>query len=90
MIEIAYTAYLLLSGIGIVVMFCRLVRGPAAGDRLNSADLISITCVGLIVAQGAMNREAAAIDIALVAALVLFFGTTLVATLWADQGGDSD
>jgi multicomponent K+:H+ antiporter subunit F len=74
--EIAYNVFVALVGAAIACSLWRLWRGPTIADRINSADVIALCCVGLAVGHGWKNNESLWLDVAMVAALVLFVGTT--------------
>lgn len=74
--EIAYNTFNLLVGAAIACALMRLWRGPTIADRINSADVVALCCVGLAVGHGWKNDESMWLDLAMVAALVLFVGTT--------------
>jgi len=96
MIDIAYTIFLLLVGAAILAALIRLVRGPSIGDRINAADVLAISAVGIALAHGWRNHEPLWLDVAMIAGLVLFVGTTAVTvfldpeTLRARAGGSTD
>lgn len=48
----------------------RVVRGPAAGDRMLAAQLIGSTGVGLLMLLGTLLEQPALIDVALILALL--------------------
>lgn len=79
MIEIAHLIFVLFVGCAILFAFLRLIRGPSIADRINAADAIAISCVGLILAHGWLRGESLWLDVAMVAGLMLFVGTTAVA-----------
>ena len=78
MIEIAYHLFLLLLAGAIACALHRLRRGPTLADRINAADVGALCFVALTVAHGWRNGEDLWLDIAVVAGLVLFVGTTAV------------
>ncbi len=79
MIDFAYHLYCLFVGGAIVCALCRLWRGPTLADRINAADVIALCCVGLAVGHGWRQDDGLWLDLAMVAGLVLFVGTTAVA-----------
>lgn len=78
MIDTAYHLYVLLVAAAIACSLWRLWRGPSMADRLNAADVIALCVVGLIVGHGWQTGDALWLDLAMVAGLVLFVGTTAV------------
>lgn len=78
-IDIAYHLFVIQVGAGIGLALVRLLRGPSIADRINAADMIAICCVGLTLGHGWRHGQSLWLDVAVVAALVLFVGTTAVA-----------
>ena len=78
MIEITYHIFLLFITLSLGCCLWRLVRGPTLADRINAADIIALGCVALAVAHGWVRGDAIWLDVAVVAGLVLFVGTTAV------------
>ena len=64
----------------ILVAVWRLVKGPSLPDRVVAMDLIGILVVGLIVVLAASTQVKAALDAALVIALIGFVATVAYAT----------
>jgi multisubunit Na+/H+ antiporter MnhF subunit len=75
-IVIAYNLFLFLVGASIACSLYRLWHGPTVADRINAADVIALCCVGLALGHGWKNGEELWLDVAMVASLVLFVGTT--------------
>lgn len=69
-------AALLLS---IILAFVRLVKGPAAADRIVALDLISILIVAFLAAYSIYARETSFLDVAIAYALIAFLGTVAFA-----------
>jgi len=78
MLEVAYHIYLVFIAVAVGSSLLRLFRGPTVADRLNAADVMALCCVGLTVGHGWMMGQELWLDIAMVAGLVLFVGTTAV------------
>ena len=85
MIEWAFLIHLALSTVGIIAAGVRLWQGPTTADRLLAADLATVLIIGLLVAGGVKSGEQVVIDVALVAALVLFFGTAAAVQLLGSE-----
>lgn len=85
MTEIAYYLFITLVGAAIACSLWRLWHGPTIADRINSADVIALCCVGLAIGHGWKNGEALWLDVALVAALVLFVGTTALSVFISSE-----
>lgn len=79
MIEAAFHIFVVLVACAMAGAFFRLLRGPTVADRINAADVIAICGIGLALGNGWRHGEGLWLDVAVVAALVLFVGTTSVA-----------
>lgn len=78
MIEIAFTIFTLCLFTSIGCGLVRIWRGPTVADRLNAADVVALCSVGLAVGHGWREEDALWLDVAMIAGLVLFVGTTAV------------
>ncbi len=78
MIATAYLLFCIFVAGAIGGALWRLWRGPTVADRINAADVIAICCVGLAVGHGWQQGDGIWLDLAMVAGLVLFVGTTAV------------
>jgi multicomponent Na+:H+ antiporter subunit F len=78
MSEVAFTIFTLLIATSIGCAIARIWSGPTVADRLNAADVIALCCIGLAVAHGWHRHDAIWLDVAMVAGLVLFVGTSAV------------
>lgn len=91
MIEIAYMIFVFFLFASIGCALVRIWRGPTVADRLNAADVAALCAVGLAVGHGWYRGDAIWLDVAMVAGLVLFVGTSAV-SLFLDPehlaGGD--
>jgi len=67
-------------GTGLLLAVVRLVKGPTLPDRVVAMDLIGVLVVGLIVVFAASSGVSAAMDAAIVIALIGFVGTVAYAT----------
>ncbi len=65
---------------GLLLAVVRLVKGPTLPDRVVAMDLIGVLVVGLIVVFAASTGVSAAMDAAIVIALIGFVGTVAYAT----------
>ncbi|MFZ0611401.1 MAG: cation:proton antiporter [Desulfobacterales bacterium] len=63
----------------IALAFVRLVKGPAAADRIVALDLISFLTVAFIAAYSIYARETSFLDVAIAYALIAFLGTVALA-----------
>ena len=80
MLDIISHVSLATLGIGLVVSFVRLAKGPTLPDRVVAMDLIGVLVVGLIVVFAAWTGVRATLDAAVVIALIGFVGTVAYAT----------
>jgi multisubunit Na+/H+ antiporter MnhF subunit len=80
MLEIATNIALITLGVALLMAVARLVKGPTLPDRVVAMDLVGVLVVGLIVVLAASTKVAAALDAAIVIALIGFVGTVAYAT----------
>lgn len=80
MLEFGTQFALITLAAAILVAVFRLVKGPSLPDRVVAMDLIGILAVGLIVVLAASASVRAALDAAIVIALIAFLGTVAYAT----------
>ena len=80
MLEIATNIALIALGVALLIAVARLVKGPTLPDRVVAMDLVGVLVVGLIVVLAASTKVAAALDAAIVIALIGFVGTVAYAT----------
>ena len=66
--------------LSILIAVYRLVKGPTLPDRVVAMDLIGILVIGLIAVLAAATQVRAALDAALVIALIAFVATVAYAT----------
>jgi len=78
MIDIAYILFLALLAGAIACALWRLLRGPTVADRVNAADVIALCCIGFAIGHAWKREDPVWLDVALVAGLVLFVGTTAI------------
>ena len=65
--------------ISIILALARLVKGPAAADRIVALDLISILIVAFLAAYSIYAGETSFLDVAIGYALIAFLGTAALA-----------
>ena len=65
--------------ISMVLALVRLIRGPAAADRIVALDLISILIVAFTAAYSVYSGETSFLDVAIGYALIAFLGTVALA-----------
>ena len=80
MIEFGTQFALITLAAAILVAVFRLVKGPSLPDRVVAMDLIGILVVGVIVVLAASTSVRAALDAAIVIALIAFVSTVAYAT----------
>ncbi|MEM6280139.1 MAG: monovalent cation/H+ antiporter complex subunit F [Verrucomicrobiota bacterium] len=78
MIEIAYLIFCLFLYASIVCGLVRIWRGPTVADRINAADVVALCGIGLALGHGWVRGDGLWLDVAMVAGLVLFVGTSAV------------
>jgi len=92
-LSIAHTLFTLLIGGSLFCCLYRLWRGPTIADRINAADVIALGFVGLAIGHGWKYGNAVWLDVAMVAGLVLFVGTTAVSLFISPEhlaGGEDE
>lgn len=80
MVEFGTQFALVTLATAILVAVFRLVKGPTLPDRVVAMDLIGILVVGLIVVLAASTEVRAALDAAIVIALIAFVATVAYGT----------
>jgi multicomponent Na+:H+ antiporter subunit F len=65
--------------ISILLALARLIKGPAAADRIVALDLISILIVAFLAAYSIYAGETSFLDVAIGYALIAFLGTVALA-----------
>ncbi len=78
MIEIAYIIFCLCLYTSIVCGLVRIWNRPTVADRINAADVVALCGIGLALGHGWMRGDGLWLDVAMVAGLVLFVGTSAV------------
>ena len=78
-VEIASQFALAVLLISILLALARLVKGPAAADRIVALDLISILIVAFLAAYSIYAGETSFLDVAIGYALIAFLGTVALA-----------
>ena len=78
-VEIAALFSLAMLLIGMLLALVRLIKGPAAADRIVALDLISILLVAFLATYSVFAREVSFLDVAIGYALVAFLGTVALA-----------
>jgi multicomponent Na+:H+ antiporter subunit F len=66
---------LIMLGIGLLLGFARLVRGPSLADRVVAFDVMTLMVLGLVVTDTILTNEQAFVDAAIILALLTFVAT---------------
>lgn len=74
----ALTALYIFS-ISLIFPFYRLFRGPSLPDRVVALDQIGVIFVGMMVCDVVYTREKILLDVVLVVAFILAFGSMIIA-----------
>lgn len=74
-------------GVALAITFVRLILGPSLPDRVVALDLTAAIAVGLIVVDSIITGESAALDVAVIIALIAFVSTLAFARLVERGGG---
>ena len=85
-IAIACQFALALLLISIILALVRLIKGPAAADRIVALDLISILIVAFLAAYSIYAGETSFLDVAIGYALIAFLGTVALARFFGALG----
>lgn len=80
MIETIAPLALTALGLAILMTVARLIKGPSLPDRVIAMDLLGVLVVGVIVVLAGSTGVRAALDAAIVIALIGFVGTVAYAT----------
>ena len=78
-VEIAGQFALAVLLISMILALVRLIKGPAAADRIVALDLISILIVAFTAAYSVYSGETSFLDVAIAYALIAFLGTVALA-----------
>jgi multisubunit Na+/H+ antiporter MnhF subunit len=80
MLEIVTPTVLSILGLALLMAVVRLVKGPTLPDRVVAMDLMGVLVVSFIVVLAGSTGVRAALDAAIVIALIGFVGTVAYAT----------
>jgi len=78
-VDVIVTVVQIALGIGGLIALVRAVLGPSVADRIVALDLVLLLLAGGLAAQGAREDSEAFTPVLIVAALIAFAGTVLVA-----------
>jgi multicomponent K+:H+ antiporter subunit F len=79
-IDVDYVVYaaMVVVGCGMLLALWRLVRGPTAPDRILALDTLYVSAVAQVVMLGMLGHTEIYFEIALVIAMLGFFGTVVL------------
>ncbi|HUG07420.1 MAG TPA: monovalent cation/H+ antiporter complex subunit F [Acidimicrobiia bacterium] len=86
MIEVATTIAFALLGVAALLCVVRLVRGEGLADRIVALDTLLLMVVSGLAVQAAITGEDTYLDVMVVAALLAFTGTAMVANFIERRG----
>lgn len=78
MIDIAIAIGLIVVGIAMLLSLWRLVRGPTAPDRILALDTLYVSTIALLVLFGMYLDTEIYFEVALIIAMLGFFGTVVL------------
>lgn len=79
MMEVAATAAFSILAVAALLSLVRMVRGPRLADRIVALDTLLLMIVSGLAIQAAMTGEDTYLNVMVVAALLAFVGTAMVA-----------
>lgn len=79
MSEIAATAALTILAVASLLCLVRMIRGPRLADRIVALDALLLVVVSGLAVQAARTGDDTYLDVMVVAALLAFVGTSMVA-----------
>ena len=71
--------FLTVIGIGIVLCFVRMLKGPTAADRAVALDTVTTVTVAFLVILGYVFKRYVYLDVSLVYAALMFVGSVVIA-----------
>ena len=71
--------FLTIIGIGIVLCFIRMLKGPTAADRAVALDTVTTVTVAFLVVLGYVFKRYVYLDVSLVYAVLMFVGSVAIA-----------
>lgn len=78
MIDMAIAATMVVVGLSMLLALWRLVRGPTAPDRILALDTLYVSTIAEVVLLGMLEETETYFEIALVIAMLGFFGTVVL------------
>jgi multicomponent Na+:H+ antiporter subunit F len=86
MIEVASTIAFGILGVAAVLCLVRMIRGPRLADRIVALDTLLLMVVSGIAVRAAVSGDDTYLDVMVVAALLAFAGTSMVANFIEKRG----
>jgi multicomponent K+:H+ antiporter subunit F len=77
-IDMAIAATMVVVGLSMLLALWRLVRGPTAPDRILALDTLYVSTIAQVVLLGMLEETETYFEIALVIAMLGFFGTVVL------------
>ena len=71
--------FLIIIGIGIVLCFLRMLKGPTAADRAVALDTVTTVTIAFLVVLGYVFDRYIYLDVSLVYAVLMFVGSVAIA-----------
>jgi len=71
--------FLTIIGIGIVLCFLRMLKGPTASDRAVALDTVTTVTIAFLVVLGYVFDRYIYLDVSLVYAVLMFVGSVAIA-----------
>ena len=78
MIDMAIAATMVVVGLSMLLALWRLVRGPTAPARILALDTLYVSTIAQVVLLGMLEETETYFEIALVIAMLGFFGTVVL------------
>jgi multicomponent K+:H+ antiporter subunit F len=78
MIDMAIAATMVVVGASMLLALWRLVRGPTAPDRILALDTLYVSTIAEVVLLGMLKETETYFEIALIIAMLGFFGTVVL------------
>ncbi|CAH2030904.1 cation:proton antiporter [Trichlorobacter ammonificans] len=87
----AYCTHFILPllGVGLLVTFIRVVRGPSLPDRVVALDLMATFIIAISAVYSVVSDEPSYLDAAVVLALITFLGTVAFAYYLQRRSGNA-
>jgi len=77
--ELAVHISIVIIGVSLLLIFIRLVIGPAIADRIVALDLIAANVIGFVAVYGIAAQSTTFLDVGITLALIAFLGTAAFA-----------